>query len=50
LGALEWLLFCVRALMSLQMLETRERPGACCADVRPWLVCLGWGEGRGRGG
>jgi hypothetical protein len=44
LRALERLLLCVRALVSLQMLESRKRPRACRADVRPRLVSLWWRE------
>jgi hypothetical protein len=36
--------------MALQVLEARKRSGAGCADVWPWLVCLGLWEGRGGGG
>ena len=49
LRALKRLLLGVRALVSLQMLQARERPRACCADVRPWLVGFWRGKGRGRG-
>lgn len=41
LWTLEWLLFGVRPLMSLQVLQSRERSPACSTDVRAWLVRLG---------
>jgi hypothetical protein len=40
IGALKGFLLGVRALMALQMLEAGKRAGACCADVRPRLLCL----------
>jgi hypothetical protein len=49
LGALEGLLFGVRSLVSLQVLQSRKRPCACRADVWPGLVVLGWREGLDRG-
>lgn len=45
LGAFEWLLFGVGALVALEMLEPRKRARAGRADVWPRLVRLRRGEG-----
>jgi hypothetical protein len=44
-GALERLLFCMRPLVALEMLQTSERPLAGAADMGTRLVGLGRGEG-----
>jgi hypothetical protein len=50
LCALKRLFLCVRAFVSLQMLQSREAPVAGSAYVRPRLVRLGGRKRRGDGG
>lgn len=42
-GTLEWFLLCVGSFMSLQMLQSCERPHASGADMWARFVCL-WGR------
>jgi hypothetical protein len=47
---LEWFLFCVRALMALQMFESCKGATAGCTAMGPWFVrfrrrysgCISW--------
>ena len=42
LGAFEWLLFRMRALMTFQMLQASEGPRAGCTDMGARLIGLWW--------
>jgi hypothetical protein len=44
IGAFKGLFLGVRALMTFQVLQSREGATASGTDMRPWLVCLGRGD------